>query len=379
MASTEVGGNAPEHTQTPATNTPSNPASSNNDPAKTIKIGSRSSKLALVQADAASALLSKAHPDLTFPITTVMVAGDSDKTTPFLQFAGKTGGSDAAKNLWTEEMEIQMCAGGLDILVHSLKDLPMLLPEGCELGAVIEREDPRDSLLVKPGLPYKSLADLPHGAVVGSSSTRRKALLKKLYPHLVVQECRGNIDTRLRKLDAPDSPFSCIILATAGLNRINLQHRITAHLDPVEFPYAVGQGALGVEIRTNDERITNLLKPIEHKNSKWMCLSERAMLRKLQGGCSSPVGVNTVLKDGDGEGDGGKTIKLQGRIIHPHGTSEIIAEAEAVVSSDADAEALGQEVAQKLFDTGARELLQEIKKISNAFGQQAGQKEASAS
>lgn len=187
-------------------------------------------------------------------------------------------------------------------------------------------------------------------------------------------------DTRLRKLDAEDSPFSCIILATAGLNRINLQHRITTHLQPSEFPYAVGQGALGVEMRTGDERIMKLLDPIEHKNSKWMCLSERAMLRKLQGGCSSPVGVNTTMEETPVEVDGkvvrvDKRIKLQGRVVHPHGTSQVITEASAIVSSESEAEALGAEVAQKLFDTGARELLAEIRQISNAFGIQAEQKE----
>lgn len=192
MASGEATQSDLEHAKGLDTNTSSNPAVSN-DPAKTIKIGSRSSKLALVQADTASSLLSKAHPDLSFPITTVMVRGDSDKTTPFLQFAQKTGGTDAAKNLWTEEMEIALCAGELDILVHSLKDMPMLLPDGCSLGSIVQREDPRDALLVKPGLPYKSLDDLPAGSIVGSSSTRRKALLKQKYPHLIAQECRGNM------------------------------------------------------------------------------------------------------------------------------------------------------------------------------------------
>lgn len=192
MASGTDSGSGMEAAKGQDTNTSQNPAVSN-DPSKTIKIGSRSSKLALVQANTVSDQLSKAHTGLSFPITTVMVRGDSDKTTPFLQFAGKTGGSDAAKNLWTEEMEIQLCAGELDMLVHSLKDLPMLLPDGCSLGAVVGREDPRDSLLVKPGLPYKSLDDLPAGSVVGSSSTRRKALLKQKYPHLIAQECRGNM------------------------------------------------------------------------------------------------------------------------------------------------------------------------------------------
>lgn len=158
-----------------------------------INIGTRNSRLALVQANFASDTLSSAHPDLTFPLNTVMVRGDADKVTPFLLMADQAGKPDAAKNLWTEEMELKLCAGELDILVHSLKDLPTMLPEGCILGAVMQRADPTDALVVKPTLPYKTLAEFPAGSVVGTSSTRRKAILKRHYPELVVKECRGNV------------------------------------------------------------------------------------------------------------------------------------------------------------------------------------------
>lgn len=161
---------------------------------------------------------------------------------------------------------------------------------------------------------------------------------------------------------------------------MNLQHRITTHLQPDVFPYAVGQGALGVEIRTGDERMIKLLASIEDDNSTWMCLSERAMLRQLQGGCSSPVGVHTTLEEKPVEEDGkvvrtDKQIKLQGRVVHPDGSSEVIAEATRIISSKAEAEALGTEVAQKLFDTGARELLAEIRQISTTFGKHPDQKQ----
>lgn len=158
-----------------------------------INIGTRNSRLALVQANHASDTLAAAHPHLTFPLNTVMVRGDADKATPFLLMAESAGKPDAAKNLWTEEMELKLCTGELDILVHSLKDLPTMLPEGCILGAVMQRQDPTDALVVKPTLPYKTLADLPDGSVVGTSSTRRKAILKRNYPKLIVRECRGNV------------------------------------------------------------------------------------------------------------------------------------------------------------------------------------------
>jgi len=160
---------------------------------RTVHIGTRGSPLALVQAHHVSASLASAHSGLEFPVNTVMVRGDIDKVTPFLQMADKAGNPDAVKNLWTGEMETKLCNGELDLLVHCLKDLPTNLPDGCVLGAILKGEDPRDALVVKKGLPYKSLDELPKGAVVGTSSTRRKALLRRRYPHLETQECRGNM------------------------------------------------------------------------------------------------------------------------------------------------------------------------------------------
>ena len=160
---------------------------------KIVSIGSRKSALAQVQAEHVVSLLTATCPGVEFPVKTVMVQGDADKTTPFLLMGDKTRGSDAGKNIWTEEMEHMLGTGELDLLVHSLKDLPTTLPEGCSLGAVVGQEDPSDSLVMKAGLSYTALDQLPDGSVVGTSSTRRKALLKRLYPNLVVQECRGNM------------------------------------------------------------------------------------------------------------------------------------------------------------------------------------------
>lgn len=155
-----------------------------------LVIGTRNSKLALVQAECISKALSEVHPHIKFPWQEVSVRGDVDKTSPFLKFSGP---SDAAKNIWTEEMEAKLSSGELDLLVHCLKDMPTNLPDGCILGAIVHREDPTDALVMKKNLPYTSLAELPAGSVIGTSSTRRKALLKYKYPQLVVQECRGNL------------------------------------------------------------------------------------------------------------------------------------------------------------------------------------------
>ncbi|MCJ1244349.1 hypothetical protein MMC30_001547 [Trapelia coarctata] len=330
---------------------------------KIVNIGSRKSALALVQAELVVGLLTETCPGVEFPIKTVMVQGDADKTTPFLFMGDKTRGSDAGKNIWTEEMEHMLGTGELDLLVHSLKDLPTTLPQGCSLGAVVEREDPSDSLVMKAGLPYATLDQLPDGSVVGTSSTRRKALLKRFYPSLVAQECRGNIDTRLKKLDAEDSPFTSILLATAGLNRMNMQHRITALLPPVHFPYAVGQGSIGVEIRTGDDRIQKILSVIEDKPSRWRCMAERALLRHLQGGCSSPIGVVCFYEPDTVESS--NMLRLTGTVIHPQGENHITASTASQVVSDAEAEALGIDVAEKLLANGANNILDQIRGVGS--------------
>ncbi|KAJ5746650.1 porphobilinogen deaminase [Penicillium odoratum] len=327
-----------------------------------LVIGTRNSKLALVQAERVSKALSSAHPHISFPWKTISVRGDVDKTSPFLKFGGP---SDAAKNIWTEEMEAKLCAGELDLLVHCLKDMPTRLPSECILGAIIHREDPTDAFVIKASLQerYTDLDQLPAGSVIGTSSTRRKALLGYKYPHLKVQECRGNIDTRLRKLDDPEGPFTAIIIATAGLNRINMASRITKHLPPSEFPYAIGQGALGVEIRKNDTETLRIIQAIEDPLTRWICMAERSLLRSLQGGCSSPVAVHSRIEKQDSQYSPGGRIRIEGTIIHPHGLSQISQSAAADVTSDSEAEALGRLLAKCLEDAGGRDLLDEIRLV----------------
>ncbi|GFF75782.1 hypothetical protein IFM53868_01670 [Aspergillus udagawae] len=328
-----------------------------------VFIGTRNSKLALVQAERVSNALAGANPGTTFPWRTVSVSGDVDKTSPFLKFAGP---SDAAKNIWTEEMEAKLLSGELDLLVHCLKDMPTRVPVGCVLGAIVHREDPTDAFVVKESLrgQYSDLAQLPPGSVVGTSSTRRKALLALRYPQLVVEECRGNLDTRLRKLDDPNGPYAAIIVATAGLVRIGMAHRITRRLTPSEFPYAVGQGALGIEVREHEPHTQAMIQRIEDPLVRKMCIAERSLLRTLQGGCSSPVAVNCTTETPELSASlSVARLRLEGTIIHPLGTSQVSAWAAADVGDDDAAEVLGAEVARRLLEDGGKAMLEEISRF----------------
>lgn len=176
-------------------------------------------------------------------------------------------------------------------------------------------------------------------------------------------------DTRLRKLDDPEGPFTAIIVATAGLNRINLSHRITKSLPASEFPYAVGQGALGIEIRANEDSMLGVIRKIEELSTRWICLAERSLLRTLQGGCSSPVAVNSIIEDQDSEN---LRFRLEGTIIHPHGSSQVSSISVSVVKNDADAEALGVTLAKQLEDNGGRSLLDEIRILQQSELQTSG-------
>lgn len=224
----------------------------------------------------------------------------------------------------------------------------------------MQREDPRDVLVMKKGLPSSSLSELPAGSVVGTSSVRRTAQLAKLYPDLKVKDVRGNIGTRLSKLDAEDSPYTCLILAAAGLLRLNLQDRISQYLDSKNggILYAVGQGAIGVEIRSGDNTVTEMLDRIGHKPSTLACLAERSLLRILEGGCSAPLGVESAwVRQADGE----SKLKMRAIVVSVDGTRSAEVEIDGVVHSAASAEAFGLEVAKELVAKGADSILAEIK------------------
>jgi hydroxymethylbilane synthase len=306
---------------------------------RSIRIGSRKSQLALVQTHWVQAELQKLFSDRDFEVHTMSTQGDK-----ILDVALSKIGD---KGLFTKELEVGMLNGDIDFAVHSLKDLPTRLPEGLMLGCVTEREDPADALVVHEKFKNKQLDTLPEGAVIGTSSLRRLAQLRHHYPHLSFKDIRGNLNTRLQKLDAGE--FDAIILAVAGLRRLGMGDRIHQVIPSEVSLHAVGQGALGIECRTDDPEILNLLKALEHQPTAYRCYAERSFLRELEGGCQVPIGVNTVL-DGD-------SLTLTGMVASIDGQRLI---KDSVTGSATDAEAIGIQLAHKLREQGATEILQQI-------------------
>jgi len=308
-------------------------------PSRTIRIGSRKSQLALVQTYWVQEQLQKHFPDRTFEVQTMSTQGDK-----ILDVAlAKIG----EKDLFTKELEVAMLKHEIDFAVHSLKDLPTRLPEGLVLGVVTEREDPADALVVHSRHRDKQIDTLAAGAVVGTSSLRRLAQLRHHFPHLRFKDIRGNLNTRLQKLDAGE--YDAIILAVAGLQRLGMSDRIHQVLPPEVSLHAVGQGALGIECRADDPEVLSLLKAIEHTPTRDRTLAERAFLRELEGGCQVPIGVNTQL---DGE-----QLTLTGLVASVDGENLV---KDTVTGTASEAEKLGIELAQRLRQQGAQEILATI-------------------
>ncbi|ODH44995.1 porphobilinogen deaminase [Paracoccidioides brasiliensis] len=330
-------------------------------PTTTLTIGTRKSKLALLQTDLIRSSLKAAWPEYEFRVHSQDTAGDLNKVTPLREFT--------TKNLWTEELEELLVAKKIDFVVHSLKDVPTQLPKPCALGAVVPREDPRDVLVIKKGLPKMTLAELPAGSVVGTSSVRRIAQLSRHYPHLKPQDIRGNIETRLAKLDAEDGPFTCIILAAAGLLRTGQGARISHFLDSKngKMLHAVGQGALGVEIRADDERMRAMIEKIGDRRATFACLAERSLLRTLEGGCSAPLGVETEWVKGEGQGEVEK-LRLRTIVASVDGKEAVEVEMEAEIRSEAEAEWFGKTVAEELIVKGAGKILEVIQQKKKIWG-----------
>ncbi|KAL1382808.1 hypothetical protein pipiens_013214 [Culex pipiens pipiens] len=255
---------------------------------KIIRVGSRKSELALIQTKYVISCLQKLNPDVVYEIHTMTTVGDRvlNKSLP------KIG----EKSLFTKDLEDALRTGGVDFVVHSLKDLPTALPLGMAIGAVLEREDPRDALVLNEAHRGRTLSTLPKGSVVGTSSLRRSAQLARKYENVVVCDIRGNLNTRLAKLDADGSKFAGIILAQAGLVRMGWNARVSQVIEPGEILYAVGQGALAVECRSNDAYILDMLSKLCHLETQCKILVERSFLKTLGGGCSAPVAVCTTLK-----------------------------------------------------------------------------------
>lgn len=295
--------------------------------------------------------LKKLHPEVNVEVHAMSTMGDKNQITALYDFG--------AKALWTHELEAQLLDGRLDCVVHCLKDMPTKLPDKCVIGCITERIEPRDVVVMKASLAgeLKSLADLPAGAVVGTSSVRRSAQIKMKYPHLKFRDVRGNIGTRLAKLDAEDGQYSCLVLAAAGLLRLDLGDRITQYLDSKTpgggMLYAVGQGAQAIEIREGDEKILSILKALSHKDSTLSGLAERSLMRALEGGCSVPIGVETTWIEK------GKLL-MKALVVSLDGTESVEAERLDEILNIEDAEAFGLKVAQDLVEKGASKILEAI-------------------
>jgi hydroxymethylbilane synthase len=306
---------------------------------RTIHIGSRKSQLALVQTYWVQAELQKAHSDRSFDVQTMSTQGDKILDVPLAKIGDK--------GLFTKELELAMINREVDLAVHSLKDLPTHLPEGLMLGAVTEREDPADALVVHEKFKDQQLETLPEGAVVGTSSLRRLAQLRHHYPHLSFKDIRGNLNTRLQKLDAGE--FDAIILAVAGLQRLGMGDRVHQIIDAEISLHAVGQGALGIECRSDDPEVLELFAPIIHYPTTQRCLAERAFLRELEGGCQVPIGVNTTIND--------QQLTLKGIVASLDGQTLVKGD---VTGDLAQPEAIGIELAHQLKGKGAQAILDAI-------------------
>ncbi|KAF5377250.1 hypothetical protein D9615_006402 [Tricholomella constricta] len=324
-------------------------------------LASRASQLAQIQTNIVLASLQalysppaesdRDHRGPTFATSFMATAGDKNQSQALYLLGGKA--------FWTKELEVVLKEGAADMIIHSLKDVPTTLPEGCSIGAILKREDPVDSLVVKSGKPWKSLEELPQGSVVGTSSVRRVAQLKRNFPTLKFLDVRGNLNTRLAKLDAPDGPYAALILAKAGLVRLGMGDRITSDLRPPTLYHAVSQGALGVEIRDDDAEALALCRQITHWETEWLCLAERACLRVLEGGCSVPIGVASKLDVEAGEVKAG-TLTLTGCVTAIAGDLHVEHTLQVRVASAEEAEEVGRRLARILSESGAKKILDDI-------------------
>ena len=266
----------------------------------------------------------------------MVTQGDKILDTPLAKVGGK--------GLFVKELEVGMLQGDADIAVHSMKDVPVEFPEGLHLAVICEREDPRDAFVSNE---HESIEDLPEGAKVGTSSLRRMCQIKNWRPDLEILDLRGNVNTRLRKLD--EKEYDAIILACAGLRRLGFEDRIRSHLDPGFSLPAIGQGAVGIECRSDDNFINKLIAPLNHSATRTRVLAERAMNYRLEGGCQVPIGGYAEL-DGD-------TLLIRGLVGRPDGTEMVRGE---IAGRADDAELLGTKLAEDLLARGAGDILKEV-------------------
>jgi hydroxymethylbilane synthase len=306
-------------------------------PARNLRIATRSSALALWQAEFIKAELERLHSNVTVELVKIKTLGDKILDVPLAKVGGK--------GLFVKELEEAMLAGHADLAVHSMKDVPMALPEGLGLVAICERDDPTDAFISNH---FSSLDDLPQNAVVGTSSLRRESQLRANRPDLQIRMLRGNVNTRLAKLDAGD--YDAIILASSGLKRLGFEARIRNCMpDTLSLP-AVGQGALGIECRLDDQELRAMLEPLNHTDSADRVKAERALNTRLNGGCQVPIAAYALLEDNDmlwlrglvGAVDGSRIFRAEGRVHRSEG------------------ERLGRELAEDLLAQGADKVLAEV-------------------
>ena len=300
---------------------------------KKLVIASRESMLAMWQAEHIKGRLKALYPDCEVEILGMTTRGD--------QILDRTLSKIGGKGLFIKELEQALQDGRADLAVHSIKDVPMELPEGFALAAIGERASPFDAFVSNQ---YARLEEMPAGAIVGTSSLRREAQLRAKFPHLTIKPLRGNVQTRLSKLDNGD--YDAVILATAGLQRLGLDGRIREILSPADSLPAAGQGALGIEIAARRTDLADILRPLNHEETAACVTAERALARALGGSCQVPLAAYCVMEDG--------LLTLNGLVGHPDGSVIIEASAQA---PDAYADALGRAVAKRLADDGAEELI----------------------
>jgi hydroxymethylbilane synthase len=303
---------------------------------KLIRIGTRKSLLALTQSTKIKEDIEKQYPETTVELVKIVTKGDKILDVPLAQVGGK--------GLFVKEIEDALLSGDADIAVHSMKDVPAELPDGLHLGIITKREDPRDAFISNK---YKTVYDLPQGAKVGTSSLRRKAQLFSLRPDLVIDDLRGNLDTRLRKLD--EGKYDAIILASAGLNRLGLSARAASYFDKETMLPAVAQGAVGIELRRADAELLQGLLFLDHQETTVAVTAERAFLKRLEGGCQVPIAGFAELENGN--------LTMTGLVADVEGTKIL---KKTMSCPPEGAAKMGVDLAEELLDAGGREVLGEV-------------------
>ena len=302
-----------------------------------IIIGSRGSKLALVQSEWVKARLALINPHIEITIEIIKTSGDV-KTDPLSLIGGK--------GVFTKELEDALLDGRVDLAVHSLKDLPTIVQNGLAITAICEREDARDALVLPASSSetYTSLLDLKPGSTVGTSSPRRLAQLQHERADLIIKDLRGNVDTRLRKLD--EGQYDALILAAAGLRRLGLSDRVSLAIDPSQMLPAVGQGALGLQTRSDDKAVNEIVCRLDHLPTRVACTAERAFLRALGGGCQLPIAAHGEVQ--------GSELRLDGLVASKDGRQVL---RDRIRGTEDDSEALGTGLAERLLQNGAEQLI----------------------